>query len=145
MAHGICGLSHTRQHKCLRLYGENLSRRDLVKVAQYEVLGNEAKSHVRPEAFGATPRILQAGKAKKPVQRCFIIAAPAHISDRIGRNCQHPDTKPDNREENSDHRHHHRDRGACHHDHVTESTITENQLWAPKPKPNGAFQFGFSG
>jgi hypothetical protein len=43
MAHGICGLSHTRQHKCLRLYGENLSRRDLVK-AQYEVLGNEAKS-----------------------------------------------------------------------------------------------------
>ena len=47
-AHGICGLSHTRQDKCLRLYGENLSRRDLVKVAQYEVLGNEAKSHVRP-------------------------------------------------------------------------------------------------
>ena len=32
----------------LRLYVEDLSRRDSVKVAQYEVLGNDAKRHVRP-------------------------------------------------------------------------------------------------
>jgi hypothetical protein len=34
--------------RSLRLYVEDLSRRDSVKVAQYEVLGNEAKRHVRP-------------------------------------------------------------------------------------------------
>jgi hypothetical protein len=28
--------------------GENQSRRDLAKVAQHEVLGNEAQRHVRP-------------------------------------------------------------------------------------------------
>jgi hypothetical protein len=32
-------LAHARQLKGLGLYGEDLSRRDLVKVAQYEVLG----------------------------------------------------------------------------------------------------------
>jgi hypothetical protein len=31
-----------------RAVGENQSRRDLTKVAQYEVLGNNAKRHVRP-------------------------------------------------------------------------------------------------
>jgi len=31
--------AHARQLKGLGLYGEDLSRRDLVKVAQYEVLG----------------------------------------------------------------------------------------------------------
>jgi len=30
------------------LYGEDLSRRDPVKVAQYEVLGDETKRYVRP-------------------------------------------------------------------------------------------------
>jgi hypothetical protein len=30
------------------LYAEDLSRRDSVKVAQYEVLGNDAKRQVRP-------------------------------------------------------------------------------------------------
>jgi hypothetical protein len=40
--------AHARQLKGLGLYGEGLSRRDSVKVAQYEVLGNEAKRHVRP-------------------------------------------------------------------------------------------------
>jgi len=30
------------------LYGEDLFRRDSVKVARYEVLGNEAKRQVRP-------------------------------------------------------------------------------------------------
>jgi hypothetical protein len=34
--------------RSLRLYVEDLSRRDSVKVAQYEVLGNDAKRHVRP-------------------------------------------------------------------------------------------------
>jgi hypothetical protein len=37
-----------RQLKRLGLYAEDLSRRDSVKVAQYEVLGNDAKRHVRP-------------------------------------------------------------------------------------------------
>jgi hypothetical protein len=32
----------------LRLYVEDLSRRDSVKVARYEVLGNDAKRHERP-------------------------------------------------------------------------------------------------
>jgi hypothetical protein len=32
----------------LGLYDEDLSRRDSVKVAQYEVLGNDAKRRVRP-------------------------------------------------------------------------------------------------
>ena len=32
----------------LRLHVEDLSRRDSLKVAQYEVLGNDAKRHVRP-------------------------------------------------------------------------------------------------
>jgi hypothetical protein len=32
----------------LGLYSEGLSRRDSAQVAQYEVLGNEAKRHVRP-------------------------------------------------------------------------------------------------
>jgi hypothetical protein len=35
--------AHARQLKGLGLYGKDLSRRDLVKVAQYEVLGNDAK------------------------------------------------------------------------------------------------------
>jgi hypothetical protein len=34
--------------RSLGLYVEDLSRRDSVKVAQYEVLGNDAKRHVRP-------------------------------------------------------------------------------------------------
>jgi hypothetical protein len=34
--------------RVLGLYAEDLSQRDSVKVAQYEVLGNEAKRHVRP-------------------------------------------------------------------------------------------------
>jgi hypothetical protein len=34
--------------RSLRLYAEDLSRRDSVKVAQYEVLGNDAKRQVRP-------------------------------------------------------------------------------------------------
>src|ERR1700724_384590 len=97
-----------------------------------------------PEAFDSEI-LQQAGKAEKPIQRCFIIAAPAHISDRIGRNCQNPDTKPDGGEENSDYWNQHCYRGARHHDHVTESAVTEHQLWAPKPKPDGALQFGFSG
>jgi hypothetical protein len=33
----------------LGLYDEDLSRRDSVKEAQYEVLGNDAKRHVRPD------------------------------------------------------------------------------------------------
>jgi hypothetical protein len=33
------GAYHTRQLKGLRLPGENLSRRDSVQVAQYEVMG----------------------------------------------------------------------------------------------------------
>jgi hypothetical protein len=32
----------------LGLYAEDLSRKDAVKVAQYEVLGNDAERHVRP-------------------------------------------------------------------------------------------------
>ena len=40
--------AHARQLKSLGLSGEDLSRRDLMKVAQYEVLGNDAKRHVRP-------------------------------------------------------------------------------------------------
>jgi hypothetical protein len=39
--------AHARQLKGLELYGEGLSRRDSVKVAQYEVLGNETKRLVR--------------------------------------------------------------------------------------------------
>jgi hypothetical protein len=46
-AYGPAG-AHARQLKGLRLYGEDLSRRDPVKVAQYEVLGNEVKRQVRP-------------------------------------------------------------------------------------------------
>jgi len=34
--------------RSLGLYTEDLSRRDSVKVAQYEVLGNDAKRQVRP-------------------------------------------------------------------------------------------------
>ncbi len=30
------------------MYAEDLSRRDLMKVAQYEVLGNDAKRQIRP-------------------------------------------------------------------------------------------------
>jgi len=41
-------IAHARQHKYLRSPGEDLSRRDLVIEAQYEVLGNEAKRHGRP-------------------------------------------------------------------------------------------------
>jgi len=52
--------AHTRQLKGLGLYGEELSRRDSVKVAQYEVLGTEAKRQVRPvgtiEALGLWSR-----------------------------------------------------------------------------------------
>jgi hypothetical protein len=40
--------AHARQLKGLGLYGKDLSRRDLVKVAQYEVLGNDARRRVRP-------------------------------------------------------------------------------------------------
>ena len=41
-------LAHVRQLKTLGSCGEDLSRRDSMKVAQYEVLGNDAKRHVRP-------------------------------------------------------------------------------------------------
>jgi hypothetical protein len=40
--------AHARQLKGLGSYGEDLSRRDSMKVAQYEVLGNEAKGKSVP-------------------------------------------------------------------------------------------------
>jgi hypothetical protein len=60
----------------LGLYAEDLSRRDSVKVAQYEVLGNDAKRHVRPYkgrskrwAFGGLARrsaIASIGRSSRP-------------------------------------------------------------------------------
>jgi hypothetical protein len=57
------------------LYAEDLSRRDSVKVAQYEVLGNDAKRYVRPgrddrkrSAFGLARRsaIASIGRSSRP-------------------------------------------------------------------------------
>jgi len=48
----------------LGLYAEDLSRRDSVKVAQYEVLGNGAKRRVRP-AVASLWRGLRARRSSK--------------------------------------------------------------------------------
>ena len=57
--------AHARQLKGLGLYGEDLSRRDSVKVAQYEVLGNEAKRHVRPVRDDRNARLLVSHAAQR--------------------------------------------------------------------------------
>jgi len=41
-------LAHVRQLKSLGSSGEDFVPKDSMKVAQYEVLGNDAKRHVRP-------------------------------------------------------------------------------------------------
>jgi hypothetical protein len=51
-------VAHARQLKGLGLYAEDLSRRDSVTVAQYEVLGNDAKRHVRPVRDDRNVRLL---------------------------------------------------------------------------------------
>jgi hypothetical protein len=49
----------------LGLYAEGLSRRDSVKVAQYEVLGNDAKRPVRPARDDRNDRILVSHAAQR--------------------------------------------------------------------------------
>ena len=57
--------AHARQLKGLRLYAEDLSRRDSVKVAQYEVLGNDAKRRVRPVRDDRNVRFLVSHAARR--------------------------------------------------------------------------------
>jgi hypothetical protein len=54
-----------RQLKRLGLYAEDLSWRDSVKVAQYEVLGNNAKRHVRPVRDDRNVRLLVSHAAQR--------------------------------------------------------------------------------
>jgi hypothetical protein len=49
----------------LGLYAEDLTRRDSVKVAQYEVLGNDAKRHVRPGRDDRNVRLLVSHAAQR--------------------------------------------------------------------------------
>src|ERR1700730_11253187 len=49
----------------LELYAEDLSRRDSVKVAQYEVLGNDAKRPVRPARDDRNVRLLVSHAAQR--------------------------------------------------------------------------------
>jgi len=64
---GDVGLAdaHARQHNSLGLSGEDLSWRDFVKVAQYEVLGNEAKRQVRPVRDDRNARLLVSHVAQR--------------------------------------------------------------------------------
>ena len=55
----LSGSCPARQLEGLGLSGEDLSRRDSMKVeAQYEVLGNDAKRHVRPARDDRNARLL---------------------------------------------------------------------------------------
>jgi len=59
------GSYHTRLLKRLGMYAEDLSRRDLAKVAQYEVLGNDAKRQVRPVRDDRNVRLLVSNAAQR--------------------------------------------------------------------------------
>jgi hypothetical protein len=60
-AGGCPAAAHARQLKSLGLFGEDLSRRDSMKVARYPAaagLGNDAKRHVRPARDDRNIRLL---------------------------------------------------------------------------------------
>jgi len=84
---------------CLDHPRDTLGRRARVKHEPAIKRGMKCARDLRARklhrGFRRQDQNLPTGKGEEPIQRCFIIAATRHISDRIDRNAK-PDTSPDN-------------------------------------------------